>query len=363
MRLIFSILLPVLLVGATAVNATTLQQRVTDAVEHEALPGLAIYVVPARGEPVGAAAGQADPDGRSFASTTPVRIASVTKTYVAATVLRLWEQGRIDLDAAISQLVDQRFDDILKSDGYDTKAITVRHLLMHTAGLPDHADQQYVQIVAADPQRVWTREEQVALNVANHDPLAAPGEVFEYSDTGYVLLGHIIERVTQKSLAASVRHELDFESLGLEATWWEVAEPEPEGLPRRAHQYVGNENFHHVNASVDLYGGGGLLSTPRDMALFFAALLRGKVFENADTLKLMMDAPGHPNPDQYRMGLSPQTMNGHIGYGHTGFWGTAVYYFPDLDVAIAGAVLEQGGFRTLLKLMDETLIELEVAEN
>ena len=84
----------------------------------------------------GAATGAADLDAqRPLTVDTPLRIASNTKTFVAATVLRLWEQGRIDLDAPIAPLLTTALDRLLRDDGYRTDRITVRHLLSHSAGL------------------------------------------------------------------------------------------------------------------------------------------------------------------------------------------------------------------------------------
>ena len=81
--------------------------------------------------------------------------------------------------------------------GYDLNKITIRHLLTHTAGLFDHAGSNtYIEKVFADPFHEWTRTEQVQGCVDWGDPLFEPGEQFSYSDTGYILLGEIIENVT-----------------------------------------------------------------------------------------------------------------------------------------------------------------------
>ena len=114
--------------------------------------------------------GLADPaTGRALTVDTPVRIASNTKTFTAAAVLRLWEQGRVDLDAAIGGLINPRLDRILRADGYDTTAITVRHLLSHSGGLYDHGgDKRFVESLMTNPGKVWTREALVKL--AKEDP-------------------------------------------------------------------------------------------------------------------------------------------------------------------------------------------------
>ncbi|MBK7188967.1 MAG: beta-lactamase family protein [bacterium] len=170
------------------------------------------------------------------------RIASNTKTYVAATVLRLAEEGRLSLEAPLADLLPPDLATVLAADGYALEAMTVRQVLSHTAGLADHSgDDRYGEAIIADPAHAWTREEQVQRCAAMFDPLGPAPAPYRYSDTGYVLLGGIVERVTGKPLAAAVREQLGFARLGLGATWWEDAEPEPAGAgpaptrpPRRA---------------------------------------------------------------------------------------------------------------------------------
>ena len=352
--------------SAAPSHAEALQARVDRLVaEHEQLPGLAIYVIVGAGddgERYGAAAGAADPDGTPMTVHTPVRIASNTKTYTAATYLRLWEQDRVALDASLRAILDEDFTATLEGFGYDPDAITARHLLMHAGGLPDHADASYVRTIFDDPQHPWTRAEQLELMGERPGPLWPAGGGFSYSDTGYVLLGHAIERATGQRLARAAREQLGFDALGLSSTWWELHEPvppgEPGGTPARAHQYLGGAPTHDWSATMDLYGGGGLASSVRDMATFLAGLFRGQVFDDPATLELMRTAPGHPNPEAYRIGLFPRTVAGHDAYSHSGFWGTLSIYVPDLDLAVAGVTLDQDGFRLMAAAVNATIEEV-----
>ena len=345
---------------APSILASQLVARVQEAVEIEKIaPGFAIVVI-GSGDAASyaAASGVADPEGRAFTADTPLRIASNTKTFTAAAVLRLWEMGLLDLDAPIAGLVDPEFDAMLQSDGYDTGGITVRHLLMHTSGLPDHADDAYVEIIMQNPSRYWTRREQVALAVEAHDPLGPPNGQFSYSDTGYVLLGDIIERVTGETLAASVRRLLKFSDIGLHATWWEQVETPPAQSAKRARQYLAGLDATDWNGSVDLYGGGGLIMSANDLARLMAALMRGEMFDEPATLEIMRTAPGHPFPDKYRIGLFPRHIGGVVGYSHEGFWGTHVIYLPELDVALSAMVLDQAGYGKMFGLVTQTIEDI-----
>ncbi|WP_300556957.1 serine hydrolase domain-containing protein [Maricaulis sp.] len=342
-----------------AENAGQLESRLAEVdAAHPDMAGLAVWIEGAEaGASAGAAFGNAAPDGRALDAQTPVRIASNTKTYVAAAYLRLWESGLAPLDDPIEGLIDPAFNAILAEDGYRTDLITPRHLLMHNSGMPDHADEAYVAAVFEDTQRQWTRAHQVELLTVNHDPLGPPGEAFVYSDTGYVLLGHIIERITGETLAAAVRRLLRFDTVGLDQTWWEQVEQPGAAIAPRAHQYLGEIDATGFNGSMDLYGGGGLIASPRDMARFWRGLFRGEVFDDPATLSVMLDAPGQVAPERYRLGVFVEEIGGVTAYSHSGFWGTYSVYVPELDIAIAAVTLDQSDFGTMRTLVHDLVGE------
>jgi D-alanyl-D-alanine carboxypeptidase len=317
----------------------------------------AIAVVDRRGGLRTAAKGLADPTrGRAFTAATPLRVASNTKTFVAATVLRLWEQERINLDAPIGPLIAPELDTLLRGDGYNTGRITVRHLLSHSAGLYDHGgDPRYLQAVLADPRHVWTKAEQIGLLVDYADPQSAPGTEFRHSDDGYILLGDIVERITGQDLAAAVRRELRLDRLGLKETWWERKEQPPRSASTRARQFIGKLDATDIDASMDLYGGGGLVMSPRDLARFFAALFDGKIFDRPATLREMMWKGSHKGADAYRLGIFVKPVNGRELYWHSGFWGTAAYYDPSTGRSAAGATLNQAEYRKLIPVLERAV--------
>jgi len=349
-----------ILVLATGCVARTpapdaLQQRVDTALrDNPSCVALALVVI-REGDVLGVAAGPASPGGPAFTIHTPLRIASNTKTYVAAATLRLAARGDVDLDASISSALDPRLLAPLQDAGYAIDDITIRQLLMHSAGLRDHADEEYVARVMGEASRVWTPEEQVAIAAAKGAPLGAPGAIHRYSDTGYVLLGCILERATGTTLATVVRDELDFEGLGLQATWWEISEHSPHGIPARATQFLEGHAIDGIHGSADAFGGGGLMASVADMAQFTDALFGGRVFDHEATLALMRDAPGQPDPERYRMGVSRWILADHEAFGHSGFWGTIALHVPGLDVTIAAAVLDPAGFDVMVDLVAETV--------
>lgn len=280
------------------------------------------------------------------------RIASITKTYVAATALRLYEDGRLDLQAPIDRYLPAEWMQLLASDGYKPHEMTVRQLLSHTSGIADAAQApQFIATIKANPQTRWTREGDLRDLVAWTDPVGAPGEKFAYSDTGYVLLGAIIERITGQTLAQAVRTELRLDALGVPGTYWERYESPVGGA--RAHQVFEGLDTHDWDPSMDLYGGGGLVAPPVDVAVFFDALLEGRVFRKPETLALMQSAEGLPAGSIYRLGIFAYDLGGTAAVGHSGFWGTLVAREPVSGRTISGAVTDRNDYKQLSDLVKD----------
>lgn len=285
----------------------------------------------------------------------PLRIASNTKTYVAAALLRLVEEGRLALGDPLAQHLPTHLNRLLRRDGYDTDAITIEQVLSHRAGFHEHpAVPSYTARLRTDPRYRWTREEQLQWLVDSLAPVGPPGGQFRYSDSGYTLLGAIIERYANQPLGLAVRRLLDFDALALGATWWETMEPAPTVALPRAHQYLGGIDSHGIDPSFDLYGGGGIVAPMADVAQFLTALLEGRVFRQAATLDTML-APRSAEMAGYGLGIFGASVRGLHGYGHSGFWGTTAMVFPDPGITIAIAVTEQSELRIANPVMSTVL--------
>ena len=113
------------------------------------------------------------------------RIASITKTFTSAAILRLADRGSLTLRAPVARYLPVAYRQAaLRDGGYDTGRITVRMLLQHTAGLYDYAGTgAYLQALLADPGHRWSRLEQLRFAMANGEPVAPPGRSCSYSDT------------------------------------------------------------------------------------------------------------------------------------------------------------------------------------
>ncbi len=309
--------------------------------------------------------GEANPDGTSMTTDTPWFLASVTKLYIASVVLRLHEQGLIDLDEPIPEyLPDELQTGLHVRDGVDrTDRITITHLLAHATGLPDslveHRKGERALITDIEAGDVaFTFEEAVARirPLTPHFPpsdLAGDRPRVRYSDTNYQLLMVIAQRVGGQSMG-ELHRRLLFEPLGLRHTWFPGDEPlEPAGRP--ATPWLGDWPLQ--DRPMALRSIGDLFSTTDDVLSFGRALFSERVFTEQATGRLMFrrfNRFGLPRsaaaiaspawPIEYGLGMMRFAPSRAMAMGrrlppllgHTGSTASWLWYSPPLGLLLAG---------------------------
>ncbi|MGW4471146.1 serine hydrolase domain-containing protein [Nonomuraea sp. NPDC004354] len=145
-----------------------------------------------------------------------VRIASNTKTFTAAVVLQLAGEGKVELDAP----VEKYLPGLVRGSGNDGRLITVRQLLQHTSGMPEHG-KAIGGTFFESRHRYFEPRELVDLALTQK-PLFAPGKSWGYSNTGYVLLGLLVQKVTGRPVGADITDRI-ITPLGLGDTYWPSA--------------------------------------------------------------------------------------------------------------------------------------------
>jgi D-alanyl-D-alanine carboxypeptidase len=138
-------------------------------------------------------------------------------------------------------------------------------LLHHTSGLDDYTGTPFLQAVLADPSYRWTQQTILEFAATHGKPVGAPGDSFHCSSTGYTYLGLVIENVTGVDLAESIRRLDRLDDLNMPSTYWEILEPTPDDILPLTGQYYDTIDMTKLDASYDLYGGGGLDSNSRDL--------------------------------------------------------------------------------------------------
>ena len=297
--------------------------------------------------------GEADKSwGTPNTTETKFRIGSLTKQFTAALVLQLVEAGQIDLDAPISTYLPDY--PVAQGD-----RVTVHHLLSHTSGVPEHTNQPDMNEVM---RRAYAPGDFLAL--FSDRPLDfEPGSRFSYSNSGYYLLGVIVERVTGQTYGAALRERL-LAPLGLGDTGYD---PFPEILPSMARGYtrtaLGFENAPYIDTSVP-YAAGMMVSTAPDLFRWTQALHRAEPFRSAATLDRMLT----PALDDYGYGIGVSTLPiggqevravAHSG-GIPGF-STMLIHLPERDQTIVVLDNTQGSAGALARSLALLLYDQPVA--
>ena len=261
------------------------------------------------------------------------RIGSVTKQFTAASILLLKERGLIDLDAPVKTYWPDA------PPAWD--AITVRNLLQHTSGITNVTDLDEFATVKFLPT---TREELIA-RFADKPLEFTPGEKWDYSNSGYVLLSAIVEQVSGQDYADFVKANI-FDPLGMADTAIDVT---ADIVPRRASGYApsadGIVNAEYVNMAIPT-GAGALYSTTHDLLKWQRALFGGRLLEPASLTE--MTGPGVPAMAGATYGFGvlrtedeDGTMIWHGG-GIEGF-NAMLMHDPDRDITVVVLANLNGG--------------------
>jgi D-alanyl-D-alanine carboxypeptidase len=321
---------------------TQLHQMLLTESEEQQLPGIVMYITTPRGVWKDAV-GLADYENKVVLQPTAhFRIASITKTFVAVTILKLVEEKKLGLNDPISRRLPP---DIISSFDGD---LTIRQLLNHTSGLADYWDDEFESACEAEPSHLWTTEE--ALTYAYDQPSQSEaGEDYSYySNTNYLLLELIVKHVTGKPLAQEIRR-LILKPLNLNDTFMEIQE---KGELVQGYEDLDEdgkmENITrtHINQGLGL-GDGGLISSAQDLAKFLKALLVDKTLlspvSQREMLSFVEDSEGD---GEYGLGIGrwettgATKMLGHTG-STTGFT-SEMYYLPREKVTVI-LLINRGG--------------------
>lgn len=271
----------------------------------------------------------------------PYQIGSATKMMTATVLLQLHEEGALSVDDLLSAHLPDTAAALPNGD-----VITLRQLANHTAGVFDYtnnAPDGTPGVMVGDLSDSammsigYTPAALVAFAVDHGEPTFAPGAegAWLYSNTGYVLMGQIIERITAKPLE-SVLEERIFGPLGMSDSflWSDVPRPHF-GLPRSFFTPPFEIESTDWNMSQG-WAAGAVISTVDDMSVFIAALLEGQLFDDRTTLDIMQDTvpTGRSLMPQYGIGLI-EISPGLWGHGgQTLGFVSDTAYIPQENVSI-----------------------------
>jgi D-alanyl-D-alanine carboxypeptidase len=271
--------------------------------------------------------GKADIDtSRPMDRSDHVRIASITKTFVATAILQLVDQGKLSLDDKLAAYVE----------GIPNgERITLHQLLGMTSGIYDFTrDEQFLKDFAANPLMPFGPQDVVAI-VKRHEPEFAPGEKTSYCDTNYTFLGVIVEKAAGKPLAQVIEEQILI-PLKLRGTSFPTTATIPAPFARG--YYAGDDgkgelkDYTATNPNV-AWAAGAMISTLDDLRVWAKVLATGALLKpetHAEQLRFGTIANSGGLSVGYGLGIAKfGDLIGHNGaiLGYT----TAMLYLPDAD--------------------------------
>ncbi len=260
-------------------------------------------------------------------------VGSVTKTLTAAVLAELHVEGVLSLDDPLSKWLPTY-------QNVDSTA-TIRQCLNHTSGIFDYrADTVLFETVLGNSEKIWTPEEILATFV--HAPNFAPGQGWSYSNTNYTLAGMVIKAATGKEYYELFKEKF-FDPLEMTTTitapfqqginpladlWFDAFIP---GIPLNISNLYSTDGMFSIGNSA-----GGVVSVPKDMAIWIKALVTGKAI-SAEAFEEMKQFIPRPAGGGYGLGLTSGNLRGENVLGHSGniIYVSEVFYFPGLDISIA----------------------------
>lgn len=300
---------------------------------------------------------------------TPFYTASITKMFTATAVGLLKDQKKLNFEDKIAQYLPKSLIEklhVLEGNEYSND-ITIAQLLQHTSGLPDYftdntldGSPNIINQLLMDTNRLWSPEELIQFSKEKMVPHFVPGDGYQYTDTEYVLLALLIEKVSGLSLEEFFKQHI-FRPLGMGSSFINLkSSPLKNELPM-AKFYAGDAELSTLKSLSADWGGGGLVSTTQDLITFFEAYNTNKLVKR-DTRHAMQQWVDETVGMEYGYGIrkvSFKTLfdnNTNLEViGHTGSTASFLWYCPQLDTYVSGTLNQLEASKGALNLVYDIL--------
>ncbi len=280
-------------------------------------PGVLAAKTDKDGNTVGATAGKGNlATGEVPPLDGEVRIGSNTKTFVAVLVMKMVEEGKVKLDEPIETYLPG----LIKGQGVDGKKITVRQLLQHTSGLPEYIDESAVDYFGTRNDYVSPRD---LLDTALANPAQfAPGAKFAYTNTNYIVLGLLAERVAKRPIAEQIETKI-VKPLGLKHTYMPgrgektLRGKHPRGYHTRDNKPGKLEDITDLNPSM-AWTAGAMVSTPSELNKFAQSIHDGTLLRQKSIAEMKKGVSAPEIGGEYGLGIYSQKLSCGVAWGHNG---------------------------------------------
>ncbi|MFF2484613.1 serine hydrolase domain-containing protein [Paenibacillus sp. NPDC058071] len=301
----------------------------------------------------------------------PYHTASIAKSFTAAIIAILVEEGKLTYSDPITKYLPATLLEGLhtyKGTDYSSD-IRIEHLVSNTSGLADYFEGktrhgQFTEVLLNDPKRVWTPEETIEWTKQYLPPRFSPGNGTLYTNTGFNLLGLVIENVTSKSYH-EVLHEYLFQRLNMEQSYLShYTEPlvkSPLSVAKLSVMGKQIDVEEHLSFT-SIFAAGQAVSTSEDLLKFIKALNENRLVPKEHVAQMMQWKKMRVGIDygyglmRVRMFLFSQKYN---VWGHLGSMGSFMLYNPGLDVYLVGSFNKAGSTGPCIRFLFHVLRTLE----
>ena len=285
-------------------------------------PAALAAVTDSKGESAGVAVGKGNLEtGQAPPMDGEVRVGSNTKTFVAVVVMQLVQEGKVGLDEPIETYLPG----LIKGEGIDASRITVRQLLQHTSGLPEYTDTTPGSGDIFQIKDHYAQPRDLLDTALGKPAQFEPGTQWKYTNTNYVVLGMLVERVSQRPVGEQIDERI-VKKLGLSHTYFPApGEEKIRGThPQGYHLSAGGklEDITEMDPAW-AWAAGAMVSTPSELNTFFQAVFDGRLLSQASIDEMKngaVDASSHLGPGTvYGLGLIGTPLScGGTSWGHGG---------------------------------------------
>ncbi len=298
-------------------------------------------------------------------------IASIGKTFTATLIGRLIDSGRLHLEDAVRPILEPGLlDGLFVVNGQDCQAlVTVDHLMSHMSGVADYfagearGGKSISTLITEDPGHFWTPAELLDFTRTQQVAVGRPGETYHYSDTGYILLGLLVEKLHGMPFEAVLDREI-LTPLGMGRTWMPLRSHPMTGevVPIRAAWLAGTDVSRFASITAD-WAGGGIASTEEDLLKFQKALWSGRLISE----KMLVSMKSFDNTFQKGIHYGKGLMQLRFGefffllgayprmVGHMGVLATHMFYDPVTDIHLVVSFGSDAAMEDSVKFMIEVL--------
>ena len=282
-------------------------------------PAALAAVTDSKGESAGVAVGKGSLEtGQAPPIDGEVRVGSASKTFVAVVVMQMVQEGKVGLDEPIETYLPG----LIKGEGIDGSKITVRQLLQHTSGLPEYSD-TYLSSRAAESENMqhYVPPRDLLDTALGKPAQFEPGTQWKYTNTNYIVLGMLIERVSQRPVGEQIDERI-VKKLGLSHTYFPApGEEKIRGTHPQGYHLSAGGKLEDITEMDPAWGwaAGAMVSTPSELNTFFQAVFDGRLLTQASIQEMKKGVDIGSGGRVYGLGLIGTPLScGGTSWGHGG---------------------------------------------